>query len=335
MLFEIRNLQLQSGLVRPRSVLSYQTYGQLNRNRSNAILLATPFGARHESLEWMLKAGGLLDISRYFVIVPDMFGNGLSSSPVQEDEAVPQDPWTNFTIYDNVIAQYRLVTGVLGISRLALVTGWSMGGQQAYQWASAFPALVDRLCVICGSAKTSPHNFVFLEGIKAALINILEVGCGDNDAAMRHRALRSVARIYAGWALSQAFYREEVWRRLGYSSLEEFLQCYWEKSFLERQPENLLAHIWTWQHADISANTHHAGNLPSALAGIRARALLMPCETDLYFTVDDSRLELKHLRNAALLPIRSLWGHRAGMPVHDVADQAYIKEALEQLLRTR
>ena len=73
------------------------------------------------------------------------------------------------TVYDNVSVQHKLVTEHFGIERLVLVTGWSMGAGQTYQWAVSYPEMGPRILPFCGSAKTSEHNIVFLEGVKAAL----------------------------------------------------------------------------------------------------------------------------------------------------------------------
>jgi homoserine O-acetyltransferase len=92
--------------------------------------------------------------------------------------------------------------------------------------------------------------------------------------------------------------------------------------------------LWTWQHADISANPLYHGDLPKALGAIRARALVMPGETDLYFTVEDNAREVRHMPNATLRPIPSIWGHRAGNPVHSPEDKAFVDAALSELLAT-
>ena len=72
--------------------------------------------------------------------------------------------------------------------------------------------------------------------------------------------------------------------------------------------------------------------MPRALAAIRARVLLMPGDHDLYFQVEDNRLELQHLRNAELIPIPSVWGHRAGNPVNQPEDRAFIERHVKALL---
>src|SRR5215467_1901069 len=85
--------------------------------------------------------------------------------------------------------------------------------------------------------------------------------------------------------------------------------------------------LWTWQHADISANELCGGDLDKALGAITADATVMPCETDLYFTVEDNRREVACMQKAELRPIPSIWGHRAGNPLLNPEDAAFIDRA--------
>ena len=229
--------------------------------------------------------------------------------------------------------QRRLLHETFGVDRVALACGWSMGGMQAYHWAALYPNAVARLAVLCGAAKTSPHNQVFLEGVKATLTADAHYqdGC---FVGFPDRGLRAMARVYAGWAMSQTFYRDELWRMTGCSSVEDYLVTVWEGNYLRRDPDNLLAMLWTWQHADISANARFGGDLSRALGAITARALIMPSATDLYFQVEDNRREVAAMRNAELRVIPSDWGHRAGMPVHNPVDAAFLDTALGELLAT-
>ena len=184
------------------------------------------------------------------------------------------------TAYDNVVAQHRLVTEHFGIETLVLVTGWSMGALQTYHWGALYPDMVPRILPFQGSAKCSRHNFVFLEGAKAAL---------QADAAFAegwytsppNKGLRAFGRVYAGWGLSQTFYRIEAdLTHMGYASLEDFLVGFWEGLFYTRDANDLLAMLWTWQNGDIGANPVFKGDTKAALAAIRAKAILMPASTD-------------------------------------------------------
>jgi len=330
-IFEAGDVGLQSGMVLRGARLAYKLHGELNADRSNAILFMTPFGAQHTDIEWMVKPGAALDPERYCIIIPSLLGNGLSSSPSNARPPFDGSRWPHCTAADNVSLQERLLREVLGVERVQLACGWSMGGIQAYHWAALFPHKVARLGVLCGSARTSPHNFVFLEGVKATLTADAAYQDG-RFVRFPERGLRAMGRVYAGWAMSQTFYRDELWRSLGCGSLEDYLVSNWEGNFLRRDPANLLEHIWTWQHADISANPMYEGDFERALGAITAKALIMPGATDLYFQVEDNRREVAHMRSARLLPIPSDWGHRAGMPVNNPVDARFIDDALKELL---
>jgi len=260
-----------------------------------------------------------------------MFGNGLSTSPSNIGRPSDGQAMPAFTHVDNVTAQRRLLDEVFGIERLALAYGWSMGAQQALHWGALYPDRVERIAALCSSAKTSPHNLVFLEGIQAAL-TADPAWDGQRFIARPERGLRAMGRVYAGWALSQAFYREKIFLQIGYESLEDFLVRDWEASFLKRDAANLLSMIDTWKRSDISANDRYHGDLRRALSSISARTLVMPCMTDLYFTAEDSRAEAQHMPRAQFQPIPSIWGHRAGNPMKCTADEVFIKAAVAQLL---
>ena len=330
-IFELGNVVLQSGMTFRGAILAYKTYGRLNADKSNVIVYPTSYGAQHVDTEWLIREGWALDPSKYFIVIPNMFGNGLSTSPSNAPVPYDRGRYPHFTMTDNIRQQHRLLSEVLGVSRIKLVVGFSMGCQQAFHWGALYPEMVERIAPICGSAKTSPHNFVFLEGVKAALT--ADPNWQDGWFATQPvRGLRAFSRIYAGWALSQAFYRERTHEKLGYSSLEDFLVHGWEGNFMRRDANNLLAMLWTWQHADISANDTYKGDLKRALGATRAKALVMPSETDLYFTVEDNRREVAQMPNAELRPIPSIWGHRAGNPTQNPEDQAFLDTALKELL---
>ncbi len=330
-IFEAGDVVLQSGLTYRGARLAYKTYGSLNADKSNVIVHPTSYGAQHYDLEWAIRPGKPLDPTKYFIVIVNKFGNGLSSSPSNTPPPYDRGRWPNFTMADNVRVQQRLLAEVLGVERVKLVYGFSMGAQQAFHWAALFPERVEKIAAICGSAKTSPHNFVFLEGVKAALTAdpLWQDGW---FATQPVRGFQAMGRVYAGWGLSQAFYREEVWRTIGFSSLEDFLVGSWEMNFRRRDANDLLAMLWAWQHADISANELYGGEIDKALAAITADAMVMPCETDLYFTVEDSRREVARMARAELRPIPSIWGHRAGNPALNPEDARFIDDAVIELL---
>jgi len=309
--FDAGDVALQSGETLRDAKLAYVTHGTLNARRDNAIVFPTCYGGRHEDNAWLIGPGRALDTDRYFVVVPDMLGNGLSSSPSNTLAPQAGPAFPHVTILDNVALQHRLVVERLDVTRLPLVVGFSMGAQQAYQWAVSYPDLVERIIPICGAARCAPHAWVFLEGVTAALRADAAWRDGRYDAPPE-KGLRALGRVWAGWGRSQAWYRAHLYREQGYATLEDFIVGDYEEPFLAWDANDLLAMAWTWQHADIAATPRYDGDLDRALGAIQARALVMPCTTDLYFPPEDSAAEVARLPHAELRPIDSLWGHAAG-----------------------
>ena len=263
-----------------------------------------------------------------------MLGNGLSSSPSNTPEPYDRARFPHGTVYDQVAQQHKLVTQKFGIDKIKLVTGWSMGAAQTFQWGASYPDMVERICPFQGAAKCSRHNFVFLEGVKAALTADAAFNDGWYDKPPM-RGLRAMARVYAGWGFSQTFYRQQLdIKVLGYSSLEDFLVAFWEGFFLPKDANNLLALLWTWQYADISANEKYGGNFEKALSSIKAKAFVMPASTDLYFPPEDSEYEVKHMPNAELRVVKTVWGHFAGGDGYSREDIKVLDKALAELLES-
>ena len=328
-MFDAGDVTLQSGELLPGMRLAYKTYGRLNVARDNVIVYPTSFSAQHSDTEWLVAPGAALDPERYFIVIPNLFGNGLSSSPSNTPASFP-----TVSYYDAVAVQRRLLVERFDVATIALVYGWSMGGMQAYHWAAAYPEMVQRAAVVCGSARCSPFNHVFLEGVKAALT--ADPAFVDGRFVTQPVAgMRAMGRVYAGWAMSHGFYRDELWRELGFTSLEDFLARSWDGAFARRDANDLLAQIGIWQRGDIGNNAAFGGNLPKAMAAITSKMLLMPGATDRYFQVQDNEAELPLLvnaRSAELIPIPSLYGHRAGNPALIPADRAFINQTIAAFL---
>ncbi|GGC46875.1 alpha/beta fold hydrolase [Chelatococcus reniformis] len=330
--FELGDFTLQRGATLRGAKLAYKTFGELNAAKDNVIVYPTWYSGQHYDNEWLIGEGMALDPAKYFIIIPNMLGNGLSSSPSNTPEPYNASRFPKVTAYDNVRAQHKLVTELFGISHIRLVVGWSMGALQTFHWGAMYPDMMDLLAPFCGSAKCSRHNFVFLEGVKAALTAdaaFLDGWYTDKPA----KGLRAAARVYAGWGFSQAFYRAELdLTAMGYSSLEDFLVGFWEGFFLPKDANNLLTMLWTWQNGDISDNDLYKGDFQAALAAIKARTFVMPGQTDLYFPPEDSASEVAGMPNAELIPVPSIWGHFAGGPGTNPEDVRFLDRKLRELL---
>ena len=330
-IFDLGDITLQHGATLRDAKLAYKTFGELNADKSNAIVYPTWYSGRHWDNEWLIGDGMALDPANYFIIVPNMLGNGLSSSPSNMPPPYDKARFPKVTFWDQVQQQHKLVTEKFGIETLALVTGWSMGAGQTYQWAVSFPDMVQRACPFCGSSKTSEHNVVFLEGVKSALTadDAFKGGWYDEKPV---KGLRAAARVYAGWGFSQAFYWDQVYKEMGYSTLEDFLVAFWEGFFLDRRdPNNLLTMLWTWQNGDIGLTPGFDGDHIAALKSIKAKTVSLPAEKDLYFPPEDEEYASQYIPNGEFKVIPGVWGHFAGGGANPV-DTAFIDNVLKELL---
>ena len=331
--YELGTVSLLSGEKLDSAFLIYKTYGKLNKNKDNVVVLPTFYTGSHQRNEGFFGIGRAINPEKHFVVSINMFGNGFSSSP--SNTPAPQDGprFPHISLWDNIACQYKLLTEHLGIDRIALVTGWSMAGCQAYQWAAQYPDFVDAILPFCASAKTSTHNYVFLEGVRAALCADQNWNNGDYDSPPVN-GLKAFARVYAGWAFSQTFYRDSLFQEIGYETMEDLL-IDWENDHVENwDANNLLAKLATWQASDISVGPLYNGNFKMALKAIRAKTILMPCTQDLYFPPEDNAIEASYIMNAELRPFDSPFGHCAANPGNDSGFEASLERAIGDLLET-
>jgi homoserine O-acetyltransferase len=213
------------------------------------VLVPSWYTGTHDDSElFMLGEGRALDPNPYFIILTNLLANGLSSSPSNSPPPVERGRFPKVTIHDNVRLQHMLITEKLGIERLRLVTGFSMGACQTFQWAAQFPDVARAACPIAGSARTGNFNKVFLLALRRAL----ELDPAYADGFYERppvNGLKAFAAIYAGWGTSEPFFREEAFRPLGSRSMAEHVADFWEPFFLKCDADNLLSQLWTWEPA--------------------------------------------------------------------------------------
>ena len=326
-IFDIEDFETQAG-ARLDLRLAYRTIGHLNDARDNVVVVTTSYAAQDDEAEQIVGAPNGVDLDRYCVVLINMIGNGASSSP--SNTAAPFDGprFPLVSVHDNVKAQRQLIDH-LGVTRVRLAAGYSMGGLQAFEWGAQHADIVDAVLPICGAARVSPHDRLFLDGAKAALQADAAFAGGDYSEPP-DVGLRAFARVYAGWAMSQAFYRNGLYQTLGLADVESTV-AFMHNYFARRDANDLLAMLATWQHADISRNPIYGGDFERALGATTARTIVMPSTTDLYFTVADSAIKVTHLANAELRPIESDFGHVAGSGLVPEG-KVMIDQAINELL---
>ena len=297
----ITDLPLANGGMLSEATCRYAVWGTLNAEKDNLVLFPTRFGGTHEQNAFLIGPGKALDPAKYCIVVPNMLGNGESSSPSNQRDFPQVDH------RDNIELQRRMLRLNFRDAPIQLAVGWSMGAQQSYRWAVEEPGRVRRLLTICGTARTTPHNRVFLEALMAAL----EVDAKYGTDAPPKAGLRAVGRIYAGWAYSQPWLKREAFRDAaygGFASVEDWLERYWDALFMARDAGNIVTCAKTW----IANDAADGGDLSETLGKITARTLVMTTSTDLYFTPADCAAEAAMIPGAEYRTIDSDWGHMAG-----------------------
>lgn len=329
-IFSLPDFELQSGSILPEAKLAYKTYGQLNAAKDNVVVLPTFYTGSHSRNEGFFGSGRAIDPVRHFIVSVNLFGNGISSSPSNTPAPFNAANFPTITLFDNIRAQHELLTTKLGVTRIELVAGWSMAGCQSFQWGAQYPDFVRAILPFCASAKTSEHNIVFLEGVKAALQADAVYNDG-NYTSPPQKGLKAFGRVYAGWAFSQTFFREKIYQLKGFDSAEALLQD-WEQDHLDWDANDLLCKLKTWQLGDISANSNYQNNFTAALQAIKAKTIVIVCDNDLYFRAEDNQLEIEQIKQGELRVYPSAWGHCVASPGNDPEFERYLDQAISELL---
>jgi homoserine O-acetyltransferase len=185
------DLKLRNGNLIQHFRLGYRTLGKLNEAKSNAVLWPTWLGARSENLLPFVGPGNVVDSSRYFVILVDSIGNGVSTSP-SNSGSQPNMQFPEFTIRDMVESEHKLVTEELHLSHLRAVMGLSMGGMQTFEWVVAYPDFMDLAIPMSGSPQSTSSD---------KLLWTAEIDAIELDPAWNHG--KPTGRLTSGIALAQ------------------------------------------------------------------------------------------------------------------------------------
>jgi homoserine O-acetyltransferase len=323
----IANFRLESGAELPMAQVAYATFGALNAARDNAVLVPSYYGADYHSYDFLIGPGKALDPAKYFVVATEMFGNGYSSSPSNTPAPLSGPDFPAIAIRDNVEASRRVLEH-LGVTHVRAVVGFSMGAEQAFQWAVSHPTFMDVIVPWCGTAKTYPHGVVRLESAIRAL-TADPVFAGGRYTTPPKAGMAAWSTHWAAWVWSQEWWRRELFKPQS-ATVEDAIATRIARDSV-RDPNNLILHARTWQQHDVGDTAGFGGDHEKALRSIKARVLYMPCETDLYFPIGDARYEQQFLTNSTFTPIPSLWGHSAGGGGNP-ADAAFINEQIGRFL---
>lgn len=290
--YNLGDFKLENGQVIKNCRLGYRTAGRLNASRSNAILVPTWFTGKSENKLFMAAPDQVADSTRFFTIVVDALGNGVSSSP-SNSKAQPGAQFPQFSIRDMVRAEYELVTKHLGLSHLCAVAGISMGGMQAFEWLFTYPTMMDKVVSIVGTPDQSAHDR-FLWGTQLA---VLERGKYSTDAmktvgALHEMHLTSPEYYYAKLPTEQEF--------------RKYLQAKEAEYVKNNNPYNWASQLRAMLGHDVFWGRDRA----QAIRDSKARALVIVALQD-HMVNPLSALQLARDLNAEVLELTGNCGHLA------------------------
>jgi homoserine O-acetyltransferase/O-succinyltransferase len=326
--FALGRFTFESGPSIDNAHVTYVTWGKLNAARDNAILLPSWYGGRALSYQFLVGPDRALNPAKYFIVATEMFGSGGTSSPSNTPPPHDGPRFPRVAIRDDVEASRRLLES-LGVQHLRAVIGFSMGAQQAFQWAVSHPTEVDAIVALCGTAKTYGHGRVRLESAISALTADPRWKGGDYTEPPVD-GIKAWAQHWSAWVYSQEWWRQELYKPRS-AGVEQVLADS-VRNWTSRNLNDAIQLARTWQDHDISKTKGFDGNIEHALASIRIPVLYMPGATDLYFPVTDADFERKVLPKVTFTPIPSLWGHTAGGGGNP-ADAAFINKEIAAFLR--
>jgi homoserine O-acetyltransferase/O-succinyltransferase len=329
--YALGTFTFESGATIENAHVTYATWGSLNAARDNAILLPSWYGGRATSYQFLVGDGRALDPSRYFIVATEMFGSSGSSSPSNTPAPFDGPRFPRVAIRDDVEAARRVLRDGLGVQHLKAVIGFSMGAEQAFQWAVSHPGEVDAIVALCGTAKTYPHGRVRLQSAIDALGADPKWKGGDYTE-FPTEGVRAWAEHWAAWVYSQEWWRQELYKPRG-GTVDAFLVEY-VKGWANRNLNDAVQLARTWQSHDIGTTKGFDGDVERALRSIKIPVLYMPGATDLYFPVTDAQYERAFLTDVTFTPIPSIWGHTAGGGGNP-ADAAFLNREIAAFLTQR
>jgi homoserine O-acetyltransferase/O-succinyltransferase len=316
-------LRLDSGVEFGPFTIAYQTYGTLNPERSNAVLIchaltgdqyvADPHPITGNPGWWttLVSPGGVLDTDRYFLVCANVLGGCMGTTGPKDVNPATGEPWALdfpvITIRDMVNAQ-KLLMDHLGIEQLFCVIGGSMGGMQVLQWASSYPEAVYTAVPIAASSRHSAQNIAFHEVGRQAIMADPD-WCGGRYLSLGQNPARglAVARMAAHITyLSEAALHRKFGRNLqdrnavtyGFDAdfqVESYLR-HQGSTFVDRFDANSYLYITrAMDYFDLAAE--HGGSLPAAFAGPQPRFCIISFTSDWLFPTSESKA-LVHALNA-------------------------------------
>jgi homoserine O-acetyltransferase/O-succinyltransferase len=310
------DFKLESGATLRDCRIAYRTFGRLNADKSNAVLIPTWAGGTTEQLMSSISADGLVDPAKYYVVLIDALANGVSSSP-SNSAAQPRMKFPQITIRDMVNTQHTLVTQVLHLSHVKAVIGISMGGMQTFQWMVSYPEFMNFAIPIVGSPRLAPYDLLLWQ----MEIDSIESDSGWNHGEYRQNPSRVVQFEIGGLVLSSPEqYNQEHKREDVKPSIEKAM------SETGQDANNHIRQAEAMMSLDVSRD--FGGSMERAAAAVKAKVLVVVSPED-HTVTPQPAIDFAHLLHAQIMQVDSPCGHLSTACEHEKIDER-VREFMER-----
>lgn len=305
---------LESGERLPGITLAYTTYGSLNNSRTNVVWICHALTANSEAADWwpgLVGKGKLFDPEKHFIICANMLGSCYGSTYALSENPASGRPWYHdFPALTNrdIARAFDLLRQHLGIEKIAIGIGGSLGGQQLLEWAVECPTIFEQLIPIATNARHSAWGIAFNESQRMAI---------QADPSWQERSKDAgITGLSAARAIALLSYRGyEAYRLTQTDPDTEKMSDFRAISYQRYQGDKLVKRFDAFAYWTLSKamDSQHLGrgrqSLEAALGGILSRTLVIGVDTDILFPPDEQRFIASHIPKARYAEITSNYGH--------------------------
>ena len=316
-------ITLESGAVLPEVDITYDTFGTLNEAKDNVIWVCHALTANSDVADWWphtVEEGRFLDPTRYFIICANFLGSHYgTTSPLSVNPTTGEKYYYDFpqiTVRD-MVKCHQLLAKHLGIERVKLLIGSSIGGFQCMEWAISEPKFMESVALIATTTCTEPWAAAFNESQRMAIRTDHTWGQRRDDAGIDGMAVaRSIALIsYRGGAAYNATQQDENPSEASFTRRAHSYQQYQGEKL--RRRFNAMSYYRLSEAVDSHNIARGRGSIAEALARIEARALVVAISSDILFPPEAHTPLREHIRDVEYHLIESEFGHDGFLVEHE------------------
>jgi homoserine O-acetyltransferase len=307
-------IELESGEVLESLQIAYTTIGQLSPDKHNVIWIFHALTANSAPEEWwpgLVGEGKLLDPSRYYIVCANVLGSCYGTTcATSENPATGEIYGKDFPLISirDMVKAHQLLRTHLGIEKVLLGIGGSLGGQQLLEWAVDEPSFFTNICVLASNAQHSPWGIAFNEAQRMAMqADPTLYQQGENAGRKGLAAARAIAMLsYRNYRTYEITQSEDDDHKLDGFKASSYQQYQGEKLYKRFEPS---AYITLSKAMDTHNLGRNRGGVEAALERIQSNALIIGIQSDILFPVEEQVFLANHIPRARLEIIKSTYGH--------------------------